>query len=176
MECGVAHVLTITEQYRITADPKTCFDTFINLRPEEFLHTDALIAAVESSSVNGGGLFNQVGAMQTIRFTDRAVIEETLTELVPGRKMGYRGRGFTQPIVGWAEFADASFEFLSDRDSTIVVWNYAFTLREGPFLSAKALVFEQLFLNVVYRRFMKKTLRNLAKIVTLRLTVGASRG
>ena len=127
-------VLKITEQYRVGAEPRRCFDIFTRLRPEEFLHSDALIAAVESSHVPGGGQFNHVGAMQNIRFTDGAVIEETLTELVDGRKVAYRGRGFTQPIVGWADHADASFEFLEDRGDTLVVWSYAFTLREGPLM------------------------------------------
>lgn len=168
-------VLKITEQYRVGADPQRCFDIFTRLRPEEFLHSDKLIAAVESSHVPGGGQFNHVGAMQNIRFTDGAVIEETLTELVDGRKVGYRGRGFTQPIVGWADFADASFEFLEDRGDTIIVWNYAFTLRDGPLMGVRAAIFENVFLRIVYARFMRKTLRNLSKIITLRETVNAGR-
>lgn len=168
-------VLTITEQYRVSADARRCFEIFTSLRPEEFLHSDALIAAVESSHVPGGGQFNAVGTMQNIRFTDGAVIEETLTEWVDGRKMGYRGRGFTQPIVGWAECADASFEFLDDRGSTLIVWNYAFTLRDGPLMGFRTSVFENIFLRLVYRRFMTKTLRNLSKIITLRNTVNEGR-
>lgn len=168
-------VLKIAEQYRVGAPPQRCFEIFTHLRPEEFLHSDALIAAVESSNVPGGGQFNQVGAMQNIRFTDGTVIEETLTEIIEGRKVAYRGRGFTQPIVGWSEFAEASFEFIPDRDSTLIVWSYAFTLRDGPFMKARASVFENVFLRVVYRRFMCKTLRNLSKIITLRETVNASR-
>lgn len=175
MENQLSVVLTIAEQYRVTAPPSRCFDIFTALRPEEFLHSDALIAAVESSNVPGGGQFNHVGAMQNIRFTDGAVIEETLTELVPGRKVGYRGRGFTQPIVGWTQVADASFEFLDDRGDTLIVWNYAFTLRDGPMMGVRAYIFENIFLRVVYRRFMTKTLRNLAKIVTLRETVNPGR-
>ena len=175
MEKALSVVLTITEQYRIGADPRRCFDIFTALRPEEFLHSDALIAAVESSHVPGGGSFNRVGTMQNIRFTDGAVIEETLTEWIDGRKMGYQGRGFSQPIVGWAEKADASFEFIEDRGETLIVWNYAFTLRDGPFMGIRAAIFENVFLRVVYSRFMSKTLRNLSKIITLRNTVGNSR-
>lgn len=175
MEKALSVVLKITEQYRVGAEPQRCFDIFTRLRPEEFLHSDALIAAVESSHVPGGGQFNCVGAMQNIRFTDGAVIEETLTELVEGRKVGYRGRGFTQPIVGWADHADASFEFLEDRGDTLIVWTYTFTLRDGPFMGVRASIFENVFLRIVYKRFMCKTLRNLAKIITLRETVNASR-
>lgn len=168
-------MLRIIEQYRISADARTCFDIFTSLRPEEFLHSDALIAGVQSSHVTGGGSFTTVGATQTIRFADGAVIEELLTEWLDGRKMAYRGRGFSQPIVGWAEFADASFEFLDDRESTIVVWTYAFTLRDGPMMGLRRTLFETVFLRLVYRRFMTKTLRNLAKIITLRTTVGSVR-
>jgi hypothetical protein len=171
----VSTVLKIIEQYRISADARTCFDIFATLRPEEFLHSDALIAGVQSSSVTGGGGFCAVGATQTIRFSDGAVIEELLTEWIDGRKMGYRGRGFTQPIVGWAEFADASFEFLDDHGTTLVVWTYAFTLRDGAFMGVKAALFDTVFLKLIYRRFMAKTLRNLAKIITLRNTVNNSR-
>ena len=150
------------------------FNIFKRLDPADFLHHDALIARVTAIKQLTDGEWDHAGAVQEIHFADGSRIQETLLSITEGRSIAYQGKGFSQPIVSWADYAQAQFEFLADGEGTRLNWHYDFFLKDSPLGVVQSRIFETLFLNVIYKRFMTKTLSNLRKIITLRHTVATN--
>ena len=166
--------LDIVESIVIDIPVKSCFSIFIKTDPTAYLFHDAIIAKIQTIKPLTDGEWNYVGARQAIHFSDGSVIEETLVRLEPNHVIEYEGCGFSQPIVSWADKAQARFEFESVGQRTRISWHYEFFLKDSPLNKLQEPVFRHAFLNLLYRRFMKKTLLNIHQIIALRNTVASN--
>ncbi len=166
--------LEMSESIVIDSPLQDCFALFSKLDPTSYLHSDALIAKLLEITPLTDGDWNYPGAKQRLRFADGAQIEETLLTFQPNRQIAYEGRGFSQPIIGWTDRAQGRFEFKAVDEGTQLTWRYRFYLKDSAFKPAQAFIFQTVFLGLIYRRFMKKTLINIRQIVTLRSTVAGN--
>ena len=160
--------LMIQRSCRIPVPLADCFAYYIRLRPDEYIHSDALIAPITKIEMLQGTSFNEVGDIQRITFKGGAVIEEELLACVPNRQFVYKGTGFSQPLLNWLDHAKGSFEFEKYGDGTLVTWRYLFYLKPGFANFAKRTVFKTLMIDLIWHRMMSKTLVNLTQIITLR--------
>lgn len=160
--------ITIQHQVRIPVRLETAFKVFTKLDPKDFLHSDKLIAPIKRITMLKGEAFDHQGAMQSIEFADGAVITEELLAWVDNRQILYRGTGFSQPLVNWTEYAQASFEFERLGEQTQFTWRYNFYLKPNPLNAVRKLVFETVVVKGIWSYMMTRTLKNVVKVVTLR--------
>lgn len=162
--------ITIQHSCRVPVPIELCFKTFVGLHPKDFLHHDKLIARVVRVDVLKGKRFDHVGAVQEISFKDGAVIQEELMAFIPNKQIVYRGTGFTQPLVSWADHVKASFEFSKEGEETVITWRYNFFLKSSPLGLLRKPVFKRIVVDFIWNRMMTNTLANLVKVITLRAT------
>ncbi|HEX4856025.1 MAG TPA: SRPBCC family protein [Limnobacter sp.] len=160
--------LMIQHSCRIPVALQDCFYLYTRLKPQEYIHSDALIAPITGVEMIKGHSFNEVGDIQQITFKGGAVIQEEVLAFVPNRQFVYRGTGFSQPLLNWLDHAKGSFEFEKDGDGTLVTWRYLFYLKPGFGLAARQAVFKKVIVDFIWQRMMTKTLANLTQIITLR--------
>lgn len=160
--------LMIQHSCRIPVNLADCFALYTRLRPNEYIHSDALIAPITHIEMIQGKSFNEVGDIQQITFKGGAKIQEEVLAFIPNRQFVYRGTGFTQPLLNWLDHAKGSFEFEKDGDGTVVTWRYLFYLRPGMGMAVKQAVFKTIIVDFIWQRMMSKTLVNLTQIITLR--------
>lgn len=149
---------------------------YTRLKPNEYIHSDAVIAPITRIEMIQGKSFNEVGDIQRITFKGGAVIEEEVLAFIPNRQFVYRGTGFTQPMLRWLDHAKGSFEFEKDGEGTLVTWRYFFYLKSGFGIGPKRLAFKALMVDLIWHRMMSKTLVNLTQIITLRAIQTGKKG
>ncbi|MDH4394116.1 MAG: hypothetical protein QE278_00425 [Limnobacter sp.] len=160
--------ISIQRSCRIPVRLETCFKTFVNLDPKDFLHHDKVIAPIRHIDMVRGEKFDHVGAVQAITFKDGVEITEELMAFVENRQIVYKGTGFTQPLVNWVEYVNGAFEFERLGEQTVFTWKYNFYLKPSPLNVIRKPIFQAIVVNVLWNRLMTKTLKNLVKVITLR--------
>ncbi|KYP12756.1 MAG: hypothetical protein A0129_01185, partial [Limnobacter sp. CACIAM 66H1] len=119
----------IQRSCRIPVPLADCFALYTRLKPDEYIHSDALIAPITRIEMIQGKSFNEVGDIQRITFKGGAVIDEEVLAFIPNRQFVYKGTGFSQPLLNWLDHAKGSFEFEKDGDGTVVTWRYHFLFK-----------------------------------------------